>query len=211
MEDHAVDLFYWFDKSSKRKSVLKEHFEFCDSEYQEVIKLISTRWLCLEMCVNRELKKYAGLKSYFLSQKFPDARFKRLKKAFSDPMLEVYLLFYQSVLPIFTNFNKYLQREEPLIYKLSDAQNRFMNKLVSKFVKHKVIQVNKMEQVSIVQLNIELESQKKDLDLGVGILTKEMIKYLTVIFRMMSDKFFDGVRSFYLKAYRYCVKWLPLD
>ena len=88
-------------------------------------------------------------------------------------MLEVYLLFYQSVLPVFTNFNKCLQREEPLIYKLSDAQDRFMNKLVSKFVKHEVIQVNKIEQASIVQLNVELENQKNDLDLGVGIATNE--------------------------------------
>ena len=46
-----------------------------DSEIQEAIKLISTPWLCLEMCVNRELKKYAGLRSYFMSQNFSDGRF----------------------------------------------------------------------------------------------------------------------------------------
>ena len=57
IEDHSVDLFHWFDKSSKRKSILKEYYEFCDTQYS-VIKFISTRWLCLEMCVNRELKKY---------------------------------------------------------------------------------------------------------------------------------------------------------
>ena len=61
-EDHAVDLFHWFDKCSKRKSLLKEHCEFCDTDYSETIKFISTRWLCLEMCVNHELKKYEGLK-----------------------------------------------------------------------------------------------------------------------------------------------------
>jgi hypothetical protein len=47
VEDHLVDLFYWFDKSSKRKSSLKEYYEFCDSEYEEVIKYVSTRWLAL--------------------------------------------------------------------------------------------------------------------------------------------------------------------
>ena len=41
-EDHCVDIFYWFDKSSKRKSILKEYYEFCDVEYQEVVKYIST-------------------------------------------------------------------------------------------------------------------------------------------------------------------------
>ena len=76
VEDHCVDVFYWFDKSSKRKSILKEYYEFCDTEYEGVIKFISTCWLCLELCINRELRKYEGLKSYFLSENFPDARFK---------------------------------------------------------------------------------------------------------------------------------------
>ena len=47
IEDHCVDVFYWFEKSRKRKSILKEYYEFCDSEYQEIIKFISTRCLNL--------------------------------------------------------------------------------------------------------------------------------------------------------------------
>ena len=56
IEDHCVDLYYWFDKSSKRKSALLEYYEFCDQEYEEVIRYASTRWFCLEKCVNRELE-----------------------------------------------------------------------------------------------------------------------------------------------------------
>ena len=66
IEDHCVDLFYQFDKSSKRKSILKEYYEFCNSECEEFIKYVLTRWLCLKRCVNRVLKKHAGLKYYFL-------------------------------------------------------------------------------------------------------------------------------------------------
>ena len=79
--DHCVDLFYWFHKSSKRKSILKEYYEFCNSECEEFIKYVSTRWLCLERCVNWELKKYAGLKSYFLSEGLHDKRFKCLEES----------------------------------------------------------------------------------------------------------------------------------
>ena len=65
IEDHCVDLFYWFDKSSKRKSILKkEHSEFCDKKYVDIIQNRSTRWLCLEKCVSRELDKFEGIKSY---------------------------------------------------------------------------------------------------------------------------------------------------
>ena len=70
VEDHSVDLYYWFDKSSKRKSALAEYYQFCDQSYAEVVRHVSVRWLSLEQCVNRELKKYISLKSYFQSEEF---------------------------------------------------------------------------------------------------------------------------------------------
>ena len=30
VEVHSVDLYYWFDKSSKSKSAILEYYEFCD-------------------------------------------------------------------------------------------------------------------------------------------------------------------------------------
>ena len=50
------------------------------------------------------------------------------------------MLFYQGDLPVFTTFKKYLQREEPLIYQLSEAQEHFMNKLAAIFITSEVIQ-----------------------------------------------------------------------
>ena len=43
LEDHCVDLFYWFDKSTKRKGILKEYCEFCDTDYESVVKYVSVR------------------------------------------------------------------------------------------------------------------------------------------------------------------------
>ena len=36
VEDHCVDVFYWFDKSSKRKNILKEYYDFCDLEFAKL-------------------------------------------------------------------------------------------------------------------------------------------------------------------------------
>ena len=116
IEDHCINLYHWLDKSSKRKNVLSEYFEFCDMEHSEVIKFVSTRWLSLELCVSRETKKYEGLKSYFLLQETRGKRFQRLHEAFINPMLEVYLLFYQPASSCFIAFNLFLQREQLLIY-----------------------------------------------------------------------------------------------
>ena len=32
IEDHCVDLHYWFEKSSKQKSALEEYFVFCNTD-----------------------------------------------------------------------------------------------------------------------------------------------------------------------------------
>ena len=91
IKDNAVDLFYWSDKSSKRIFLLKEHYKFRYTDYSEIIKFVSTlstccawKWLSI---VN--LKKHKGLKSYSLSALGAGDRFRRLKNAFRDPMLEV--------------------------------------------------------------------------------------------------------------------------
>ena len=68
VEELMIDNYYYFDKSSKRKNGLADYCGFCDIEYRKVLKHISTRWLSLELAVERTLRQYQGLKSYFLSQ-----------------------------------------------------------------------------------------------------------------------------------------------
>ena len=88
VEDHFVNIFYWLDKSSKRKSILKEYYDFCDQNYQEVIKCISTCWLCIERCINLELKKYFIFRFCFLSESEKDKQYFRLNEAFSKSMTD---------------------------------------------------------------------------------------------------------------------------
>ena len=63
-----IDNFYYFDKSTKRKNELMDYCTFCDTQYRKVLKHISTRWLSLELAIDRTLRVYSGLKSYFLSE-----------------------------------------------------------------------------------------------------------------------------------------------
>ena len=90
VEDMFVDLYYWFDKSTKRKNELSDYCEFCDVRYRAVIKHVSTRWLSLEYAVQRTLQQYPALRSYFLSSHETQARFQRLQQLFENPMTEVY-------------------------------------------------------------------------------------------------------------------------
>ena len=47
VEDFYVDVFYWFDKSTKHKGILKNFCEFCDNQYLEIVLYVSVRWFSL--------------------------------------------------------------------------------------------------------------------------------------------------------------------
>ena len=79
-----------------------------------------------------------------------------------------------------------------------------MHKLASKFIKPEIIQKQKLENKSFADLDVSLENQKDDMSLGIGPLTRNTLKCLL-------EGFFDAVRAFFVKAYEYCVQWLPLD
>ncbi|XP_014672569.1 PREDICTED: uncharacterized protein LOC106813037 [Priapulus caudatus] len=66
-EDFVIDLFYHFDKSAKRKHLLRELLVFCDVSVRKVLKHVSTRWLSLHKCLERSLDLWDGLRSYFLT------------------------------------------------------------------------------------------------------------------------------------------------
>jgi len=68
IEEIMFDNYYYFDKSTKRKSELLEYCVFCDTQYRKVLKHVSTKWLSLELAVDRVLRQYPGLRSYFLSE-----------------------------------------------------------------------------------------------------------------------------------------------
>ena len=59
--DMDVDVFFWFDYSTKRKNLLAEFCQFCDG----VQKDNKVHELNFETVVHRLLKQYEALKSYF--------------------------------------------------------------------------------------------------------------------------------------------------
>jgi hypothetical protein len=151
VEDVCVDCYYWFDKSTKRKGKLTEYFEFCNQEYQSVLKHLSVRWLSLERCMERVLKKLPSLKAYFQSEDFQDARFQRLNHWFANPLLEPSLLFNAAAISIFTSFNRLLQREEPTIHILMASMEHLGRKIANRIIKPEVMQ--SVSSVTKIDLN----------------------------------------------------------
>lgn len=210
-EEFLIDLYFWFEHSTKRKNELRSFCEFCDQEYRKIIKHVSTRWLSLEIAIERCLKQYPSLKSYFLSNSEPQARFHRLHKAFENPMTEIHLLFMQSVLPIFTNANRFLQREEPLIHLLRPSLMSLFRKLLSKFVEPRAIAASGSNYVHLVDFQSNQLGNEK---LVIGFTTRQLLRRLHEdgsITNQQVSNFYSSARAFFIRTAEYFLQWFPFQ
>ena len=155
---------------------------------------------------------FAASNSYFRSEEMAEARFIRLRKLYEDLMFEIQLLFFQAVLPVFTTFNLFLQRDDPQIYILHSQMLNLLKKLPSKFIKPAVIQRHK-EKLSEVAFN-DPENQLDASKLFIRLVTRsEICKKLEGgdITDHDVKKFYSSVIAFYASAVTYALKWFPLD
>ena len=67
VEDFVIDLYDHFRRSAKRKKQLREYMEFNNNAVKKIIKHVSTRWLSRRKSLERTLKQWDSLESYFIS------------------------------------------------------------------------------------------------------------------------------------------------
>jgi len=92
-----------------------------------------------------------------LSEGFSDARFKRLRDAFSNPLLEPVLLFHSASIQLFTHFNELLQRSEPTIHVLQTSMLSLAKKISNRIVKPQVLVHAKITDVNLNKKEIFIE------------------------------------------------------
>ena len=67
LDDLTIQVWNFFQKSSKRQRIYHEFQQFVDCKPHKLLKAGQTRWLSLEACVARLLEQYDALLSYFRS------------------------------------------------------------------------------------------------------------------------------------------------
>ncbi|XP_076854994.1 uncharacterized protein LOC143509955 isoform X3 [Brachyhypopomus gauderio] len=208
-EDLAVDVGHWFRGSTNRKGYLTEFCDLHESEYMEILSHISIRWLSLERCLNRVLRQYKPLCSYFQSANEKQPRLKWLAGAFSNPMTEVYLLFYQATLPTFTSLNLLLQREKPSVFLLYEEMTKFIRKLCGRFLHISALQGRAVEDINYTDPSTQLSGQK----LNVGFTTRTTLNRLLEagdVTPQQGESFHQAVLAFLTGAVEYAMAKLPL-
>ena len=162
---------------------------------------MSTKWLNLEIDVEKSLMQFPSLKSYFLSTDESQARFIRLKSLFEDPLTEVYLMFLESILPTFTHMNQFLQRDEPLIHVLYPQLTKLLKRILGKYLKPSVLAKSVADQ-KLADVNFkDLEDQVNNDDLVIGIMTKQLAHKLLDDGNITVNQlkaFYTAVRAFYV-------------
>lgn len=65
LDDILIDIYYYLDKSVKRKKALSELQQLHSDEVHKILKHCATRWLSLELCIKRLLEQYEALSAFF--------------------------------------------------------------------------------------------------------------------------------------------------
>lgn len=212
VEEFLVQLFYYLEKSSKRKNTLKVYQEVCDLKFHKILKYASTRWLSLLDSVARVLEQWEALELLFCSGPLQKAdssnkQHATLRSLMQDPVTKLYCYFLQSVLPIFNSVNVYLQQEAPVIHILRRKLVGLLTDLLVRFIKPCALQLGT---TSVTDVEFQkAKNQKSDSELVIGAKTRVYLKEKSV-----NDgdirKFYISVREFYVAACVYILKKFPL-
>lgn len=65
IEEHIIDIYYYLEKSAKRKEKLMHFQQLHNTEVKKILKHVCTRWLSLNTCLVRILDQWNPLLSFF--------------------------------------------------------------------------------------------------------------------------------------------------
>ena len=226
VEELLIDIFYHFYYSVKRKEAFREYQEFCGVQMQCVLKHATTRWLSLQKCINRTIRQWPALMSYFTSHEDVEkaGRVKRVAMNLNNTEFLLYMHFLNFILGPLNTFNTLFQSEESKIVILHDEMTRLVQSTLTKFVKARVVK----DAASLMEVPFEpRENQLEDGDLEIGLKTTEVIHQCHSTSESEADpmeqeqqlsldpsseaRFYTSVRLFYITLVKKMLQKFPLQ
>jgi hypothetical protein len=195
-----IDVFYYFQHSSKRKQDFVDHWNslFTD-EPTAILKHCTTRWLSLLRCVSRQLE---GLKSYFLSCNEQSSKVVSISDRLSNPLTKPLLHFLSYILLSMDRFNRVFQKSTE--YTTSQLYTE-MSRLTRLYAAN-LLQRNAITS-EIQKLKLDIGCQLPDENLGVGTDTWTCLSELQEEYDL--KPFFTAVREFYTATLKKMLQKFP--
>ena len=146
---------------------------------------------------------------WFNAENFADHRFRRLKSAFENPILEPVLLIHNASIQLFTEFNKLLQRSERTIHVLQGAMLGLARKIANRIVKPEFI-----KDAEIVHLDLsDLEIFKPNKSIFLGGITKPTLDRLLNegdIAELLYQRYHTAAHCYFERSLDYILRKFPL-
>lgn len=143
-EDLLRALSSYVSASGKRSAQLAELQEYLNNSKKKILKLSSTRWLCLHQCIERVLEMWSTLQHFFLLASTEDhlKQTKFILDALNCSETKAYLLFLKYVLNFLNSFNALFQAKTVLIHQLGAESRRIYFKFCNNFIKPSEIKID---------------------------------------------------------------------
>jgi hypothetical protein len=130
LETIIIKIYYHFKDSTTRVETLKEFCEFVGVTMQSILRHTETRWLSLAPCVERLLKLWSALKSYFLSEANVPLL---LYNFFNSDVSEFWTLFVHPQLQLCTDTMAKIQRSDFTAVEMSFEYKSLLKKFTDRF------------------------------------------------------------------------------
>lgn len=157
VEAVIMKIYYYFYIYTVRVQSFTEFCDFADVEYQRILGYGKTRWLSLMPAVERVLKLFPALKSYFLSEeKCPTL----IRNFFENPCAELWLYFVHNIAAVFHATILRIEAQTVTALEVSSALDDLIHKCTERSAK--VFLPNDVR-VRITQLEEEGMVRKNDI------------------------------------------------
>ncbi|XP_012522038.1 uncharacterized protein LOC105828318 [Monomorium pharaonis] len=148
LEKFVRNIYTYMQYSFKRQSQFKDFQVFLNLKPHKLLQPAQTRWLSLQLVVNRILEQYEALILYFQAERFDGiTAASEIYENLLNPPTKLYLQFLEYVLPIFNDLNLEFQSETPKIYLLYDKMENAYRTLLSYYIKPEYLETTDVTQI----------------------------------------------------------------
>ena len=138
VDEVLVDIYYYFRYSVKRIASLQEYADLYRIEYKSILKHCETRWLSLRKSIQRAIRMWDPLCSYFQSHCDVEkpGKVREINGILQQPQTQLWLCFLSNKLAVFDKFNIYFQTSSTsTIHKLHGESEKLLRTVLSFFIK----------------------------------------------------------------------------
>lgn len=135
IENFLSDIYKYINHGSgKRRNRWELHQSSLHLTQLAILKPASTRWLSIGDCIERILRRWPALKSFFENERGYEQTAARMLEYFEDPILKYYLKFLYITLTKFNTTISTVQSVAPVFTENSDKMEEFYKDLLCMYM-----------------------------------------------------------------------------